>query len=176
MKSAGPEGLGLGGIMREKFLKKLVKIVEESNIAELEVSRWGRKVRILKNSANSNHTIKPAPRQDESGQLVADDEAASEAVVLGAETKAPPVLGEMKNGQLIRSPMVGTFYRASTPGAEPYVDIGHQISPGKILCLIEAMKLMNEIEAEVSGTIQEILVENGNPVEYNQPLFKVAVD
>ena len=70
--------------------------------------------------------------------------------------------------------MVGTFYSASAPGAEPYVEIGDHISPGKVLCIIEAMKLMNEIEAEISGTVLEILVENGNPVEYNQPLFKIT--
>jgi len=169
--------------MNEEEIRKLVKIVEESNIAELEVSRWGRKVRIIKehphtnnNSGGASHSIlvTSAP------EAVVPAPEPPKAVAPPEEPEAPPAApaapAEQANIIEIRSPMVGTFYRAPAPDADPYVQVGDHISPGKVLCIIEAMKLMNEIESEVSGTIVEILVENAQPVEYNQPLFKVRLD
>jgi len=161
--------------MNEKEIRKLVKIVEESNISELEVSRWGKKVRIIKAQANSNHTISAltVPVTKEAVAPVQPLEVSKPPQLAASE--APAVAAAKIEVAEIRSPMVGTFYRAPAPGAEPYVEVNNRIVKGKVLCIIEAMKLMNEIEAEVSGTIIEILVENAQPVEYNQLLFKVAV-
>jgi len=169
--------------MNEEEIRKLIKIVEESNIAELEVSRWGKKVRIIKGHTHSNNNSGGATQTI----LVTSP---AEAAIPAPETPKPvaapkeeappaaPAAAPAEEGNLveIRSPMVGTFYRAPAPDADPYVQVGDHISPGKVLCIIEAMKLMNEIEAEVSGTIVDILVENAQPVEYNQPLFKVRLD
>jgi len=177
--------------MKASEIRKLIKIVEESNIAELEVSRWGRKVRIIKYPKSSNnHTVTTAPVQPPVAEPTAVlSTQASPAVPPKTETPAvsppeekaeprPVEAAPEEAGKIveIRSPMVGTFYRAPAPDADPYVEVGDHISPGKVLCIIEAMKLMNEIEAEVSGTIVDILVENAQPVEYNQPLFKVRLD
>ncbi len=174
--------------MNENEIRKLVKIVEESNISELEVSRWGKKVRIIKspspsnnNSPSSSHTIVVSPAPSEAAPAAAPPQV-QEPAPQPAPTQAPapppaePKAEEVGNIIEIRSPMVGTFYRAPAPDADPYVEVGDHVTPGKVLCIIEAMKLMNEIEAEVSGTIVDILVENAQPVEYNQPLFKVRLD
>ncbi|NOZ57516.1 MAG: acetyl-CoA carboxylase biotin carboxyl carrier protein [Calditrichaeota bacterium] len=166
--------------MREEEIRRLVKIVEESNIAELEVSRWGRKVRIRKYATPGNGSANGA----ENVVLPAAPPAPAPTPVQPAPTAAPqatqpaPPQPESKPEEAkelieVRSPMVGTFYRAPAPGAEPYVKVGDVVSPGQVLCIIEAMKLMNEIEAEVSGKIVEICVENAQPVEYNQVLFRL---
>jgi acetyl-CoA carboxylase biotin carboxyl carrier protein len=155
--------------MNEDEIRRLVKIVEESGIADLEVSRWGRKVKISKYPSNSHfaspmtHVQIPAPMPAAAAQL--------------APAAAPPITAaeitaQAKNLIEIKSPMVGTFYRAPAPDADPYVQIGSAVGKGQVLCIIEAMKLMNEIEAEFSCRIVEILVDNGQPVEYNQPLFR----
>ena len=169
--------------MNPDKIKKLVKIVEDSNISELEISRWGKRVRIVKNFTNSNGTY--------SAQQIIVEKQVSAVQNSLLETSAPvgsiPEPEKIKetptakpqeesNVEQIRSPMVGTFDEAPAPDADPYIKNGDKIKSGKILCVIEAMKLMNEIEAEISGTIVEILVENAQPVEYNQPLFKVALD
>ncbi len=164
--------------MNEKEIRKLVKIVEESNISELEVSRWGKKVRIIKTQSNSNHTLTTvtAPIPKEVITTVPTVEVSVPTPSAVVEKPTAPTIAPKKEIIEIHSPMVGTFYRAPAPGAEPYVKVDDHISKGKVLCIVEAMKLMNEIEAEVSGTIVEILVENAQPVEYNQPLFKVAIE
>jgi len=156
--------------MNEEEIRRLVKIVEESGIADLEVSCWGRKVKISKypghaHPAAMTHVQIPAP------PLPAP-------VAQSAPAAAPPALSapmpaSAKNLVEIKSPMVGTFYRAPAPDADPYAKVGGIISTGQVLCIIEAMKLMNEIEADFSCRIEEILVDNGQPVEYNQPLFRV---
>ena len=173
--------------MKEEEIRKLVKIVEESNIAELEVSRWGKKVRIIKEHSHSNNNstqgaqtilVSPAPSETTIPAPAAEQPKAA-VPPAPEETPAAPSAGPAGESDKlieIRSPMVGTFYRAPAPDADPYVQIGDHISPGQVLCIIEAMKLMNEIESEVSGTIVDILVENAQPVEYNQPLFKVRLD
>jgi len=149
--------------MNEEEIRRLVKIVEDSSISDLEVSRWGRKIKISKYPGNSHqapmtHVQIPAP------PLAAPMQAPPKA----AEAPAPsPNLVEIK------SPMVGTFYRSPAPDAEAYVQAGTAVSKGQVLCIIEAMKLMNEIEADFACRIVEILVEHAQPVEYNQPLFRV---
>ncbi len=155
--------------MRAKEIRELVKIVEESNINEIEIRRWwGQKIRISKTSS--------LPVQE----VVQKAEPASSPVVpltsqtMPSEPEAAEA-GEEADVNLIeiKAPMVGTFYRAPAPDAQPYVKEGDMITPGKVLCIIEAMKLMNEIESEVTGRIKKILVENAQPVEFNQPLFLV---
>jgi acetyl-CoA carboxylase biotin carboxyl carrier protein len=161
--------------MRPKQIKELVRIVEDSNIGELEVTKWwGNKVRICKTSTNNIQMVPqqpitaPAPVSTEP-----TDVSQTEAVPTESAAEVFHAPSATNNLVEIKSPMVGTFYRAPSPDAAPYVEIGDAISPGKVLCIIEAMKLMNEIEAEVTGKIIEILVENAQPVEYNQVLFRV---
>ncbi len=160
--------------MKEELIRRLVKIVEESNIAELEISKWGHKLKISKYPSNSapvsqaagTHYVIQTPQSTDSNSNV-HQEAATPA---GAAEKPPET---PQKGIEIRSPMVGTFYRAPAPDADPYVEIGDTVQKGQVLCIIEAMKLMNEVEAEFPCKILDILVENAQPVEYNQPLFLV---
>ncbi len=169
--------------MQVDEIRRLVKLVEESQIDELEVRRWWQVVRIIKRSRNHKGEAAPQVLVTASpGPAIAPAPAAPPAA---AEPAAPPppaaapahVKAEAsaaEEGLLeIRSPMVGTFYRAPNPNASPYVDVGTRIGIGTVVCIVEAMKLMNEIEAEVAGTVEKILVENGKPVEFNQPLFVV---
>ncbi len=147
-------------------LKTLIDLVAESDIAELEVTEGESKVRIVKSSA--------APQ----GQMVMmHPQSAPQAIVAppptAAETAAAAALAEPQ-GHIVKSPMVGTFYRSSAPGAAPYVEIGSAVKEGETLCIIEAMKLLNEIDADASGVIKQILVENGQPVEFGQPLFVIG--
>jgi len=169
--------------MKADEIRELVKIVEESNIAELELSRWGQKVRIRKVLSNSSynsgtgHIPVPAasmPAAPTPGVTPTPTPPIPAAPTMAAPAPAlRPAVKEEKEIIEVRSPMVGTFYRAPAPDADPYVEVGDLIAPGQVLCIIEAMKLMNEIEAEVSGRIVEVCVENGQPVEYNQALFRV---
>ena len=159
--------------MNENYIKKLIKLVEESEIESLEISSWGKKVRITqKLGASSNGQVAPQAYV----QPVAAP--AAPAPVAAAPAPAPAEATPAVNDKLIPvvSPMVGTFYTASSPDADPYVSVNQKISSGDVVCIVEAMKLMNEIEAEISGKIVEILIENGQPVEYNQTLFKVTLD
>jgi len=156
--------------MRPKEIQELIDIVEKSNISELVVSRWWKKVVIRK---NSGHARLPVGFQD--NIIVAQAPATpapaqAESVTVATEKTAKTVTDEFIE---IKSPMVGTFYRAPAPEAEPYVKVGDKVAQGQVLCIIEAMKLMNEIEAEFPCRIVEIATENAQPVEYNQPLFKV---
>jgi acetyl-CoA carboxylase biotin carboxyl carrier protein len=147
----------------------LVKIVEESSIADLEVSRWGRKVKISKYPGNSHQLPYPLTHV----QIPASPAAVPVVPPAAAVEPPKPAVASATNLVEIKSPMVGTFYRAPAPDADPYVQVGTAVSKGQVLCIIEAMKLMNEIEADFSCRIVEILVENTQPVEYNQPLFRV---
>lgn len=171
--------------MNVEEIRQLVKIVAESDVADLEVTRWGRKVKITKyaNAAPPmsapiymrepiyHHTI-PGPPPPAAPPLPAPTPAAVAAPAAAAAEATPPVV-EKSNTIEIKSPMVGTFYRAPAPDAEPYVSEGSSVAKGQVLCIIEAMKLMNEIEADFPCKIVEILVQNTQPVEYNQPLFRV---
>jgi len=142
-------------------LKKLIDLVQESGISELEVTEGEEKVRIAKHQAMPHAAM---------GYMSQQPMPAAPAPAVAVIPAAEPVI----DGNVVKSPMVGTFYRSSAPGAKPFVDIGDNINAGDRLCIIEAMKLMNEIESDVSGTIKAILVENGQPVEYGQPLFIIA--
>ena len=145
-------------------LKKLIDLVQESGISELEVTEGEEKVRIAKHMgvAAPATYIAPAP--------AAAPAPLAPAPGAAAEAAAP----RLPDGEIVKSPMVGTFYRASAPGAKPMVDVGQTVAEGDRLCIIEAMKLMNEIESEFSGVVKAILVENGQPVEYGQPLFIIG--
>ena len=143
-------------------LKKLIDLVEESGIAEIEVTEGEEKVRITRAIAAL------APVYAAPAHVAAPAPAAAPAAA-AAPSPAAPAARDLSNAQ--KSPMVGTFYRAPGPNAAAFVEVGQQVKAGDTLCIIEAMKLMNEIEAEKSGTVKEILVENGTPVEFGEPLF-----
>ena len=132
-------------------VKKLIELLEESGIAEIEIHEGEESVRISRNSA-------PV--------------AAAPAAIAAAPVAAAPV-EEKIEGHVLNSPMVGSFYRSPSPGASSFVEVGSKVNVGDTLCIIEAMKLLNQIEADKGGTIKAILVENGQPVEYNQPLFVI---
>lgn len=149
-----------------KEIRQIIKIVENSNIHEFELEEEGTRLKISKNQFMKNGVFQPAEVQAIQPAMAATPVAASAPAV--QETPAEP-----ENITEIRSPMVGTFYRAPSPDADPYVENGDTISVGQNLCIVEAMKLMNEIESEISGKIVKIMVENAQPVEYNQVLFLV---
>jgi acetyl-CoA carboxylase biotin carboxyl carrier protein len=149
-------------------LKTLIDLVAESGIAEIEVTEGEDKVRIVKHNPVAAPAPMPAPAP-------ATVYAAPAPTAAGSATAAAPAPApEEPKGHVVKSPMVGTFYRAASPGAKPFVELGQAVKPGDTLCIIEAMKLLNEIEAEVAGTVKEILVENGQAVEYGQPLFVIG--
>lgn len=156
--------------MNEQAIRQLIKIVEDSNIDSLEVRRWFQTIRIVKNSGtqNGHHPVPTGTTTLVNIPAPAPMTAAAHAPV--AQT-APVATPPPSNFVEIKSPMVGTFYRAPSPEASPFVDIGKVIKVGDVLCIVEAMKLMNEIEAEQSGKIVKILVENAQPIEFGQPLF-----
>jgi len=148
-------------------LKTLIDLVAESGIAELEVTEGEDKVRIVKQPGVAV-ALAPAVAHATPVPLApAALQPASAAAPVAAAAEEP-------QGHLVKSPMVGTFYRASGPGAKPFVEVGQAVKPGDTLCIIEAMKLLNEIEAEVAGTVKEILAENGQAVEYGQALFVIG--
>ena len=152
-------------------LKTLIDLVAESDISELEVTEGESKVRIVKNGAHAAQNqvvMMPQP----AAQAVAAPAVAPTAPV--AAPAAVPAAEAAPAGHVVKSPMVGTFYRSSAPGAAPFVDIGATVKEGDTLCIIEAMKLLNEIDADASGTIKQILVENGQAVEFGQPLFIIG--
>lgn len=139
-------------------IKKLIDLIEESDIAEIEISEGEESVRISRYSA-------AAPMQYAAPAPV----AAAPAPAAAAPAAAPAE--EKISGHAVKSPMVGTFYRSASPGSAAFVEVGQSVSVGQTLCIIEAMKILNQIEADKSGKIKQILVENGHPVEYGQPLF-----
>jgi acetyl-CoA carboxylase biotin carboxyl carrier protein len=142
-------------------LKTLIDLVSESNVSELEITEAEGKVRIVKGGPGGMQMM-PATGMVQAPQMVA---APASPVAAVAEAPAAPA------GHTVKSPMVGTFYRSSAPGAKPFVEIGSQVKEGETVCIIEAMKILNEIEADKSGTITKLLCENGQAVEYGQPLF-----
>ena len=144
-------------------LKTLIDLISDSNISELEITEADGKVRIVKTAPQAAPVVAYAPAP------VAAAPISAPAVAAPAAAPAAPV----ETGHVVKSPMVGTFYRASTPGAKPLADVGESVKQGQSLCIIEAMKIMNEIEADVAGTIVKVLVDNGQAVEYGQPLFVI---
>ena len=145
-------------------LKKLIDLVQESGIGEIEITEGEEKVRICRQAPGGAPIMMAGPGM-QSMQYGPAPAAPAPAAV-------PPPPPEPKGHQL-KSPMVGTFYRAASPGAPPFVEIGQSVTKGQTLCIIEAMKLLNEIESDATGTVKAILVENGQPVEYGQPLFTI---
>lgn len=155
-------------------IRKLIKLVEESNIGELEVSGWGHRVRISKRPRESEVSTSENPTTS----ITVESKPASAPATppaTGTSTQEPPeaVIEDTDHLVPIKSPMVGTFYRAPAPDAKPYVELNRQIAVGQVVCIIEAMKLMNEIESEVAGRVAKILVENAKPVEFGQTLFLI---
>jgi len=147
-------------------IKKLIELLEHSDIAEIEIQEGEESLRISRYSAATAPIPAAIPQ--------------TAAPTPNSQTTAPPApetpaeaAEEIPEENLVRSPMVGTFYRAPSPGSRPFVEEGQTVQPGDILCIIEAMKILNQIESERSGTVRQILVENGQPVEYNQPLFVI---
>ncbi len=145
-------------------LKKLIDLVQESGISELEVTEGEEKVRIAKQLAAA-----PMAHQVYTAAPVAH--AAPAAAAPAAAASSEPALPE---GHIVKSPMVGTFYRASSPDAKAFAEVGDSVKQGQTLCIVEAMKLLNEIESDATGVIKAILVENGQPVEFGEPLFVIG--
>jgi acetyl-CoA carboxylase biotin carboxyl carrier protein len=145
-------------------LKTLIDLVSESNVSELEITEAEGKVRIVKSGGAIMQQYVPAP-------VPAAAPAAASAAAPVAELPAPAAAAPA--GHIVKSPMVGTFYRSSSPGAKAFVEVGSQVKEGETICIIEAMKILNEIEADKSGTVTRILGENGQAVEYGQPLFVI---
>ena len=150
------------------YVKKVIKLIEKSDVDEIEIEEEGKKIRVAKHS-NVQPTYVQAAVQSPVPQY---QQSAGSAPMQAPSASPAPGKPEVKY-QEVRSPIVGTFYRAPAPDAEPYVEIGQTVSVGSVLCIVEAMKLMNEIESDVSGRIAQIIAENGKPVEYNQVLFLI---
>lgn len=147
-------------------LKTLIDLVSDSNVSELEITEAEGKVRIVKSApAAAVATVAAAP--------VVAVAAPAPAAVVAAPVAVPAAAPPEPVGHIVKSPMVGTFYRASSPGAKAFVELGQTIKEGEAICIVEAMKILNEIEADKSGTVTQILVENGQAVEYGQPLFVI---
>lgn len=155
-------------------IKKLIDLIQESDVAEIEISEGEESVRISRNSNSapmhhyapypqSHHAPAPAP-------TAAETSAAN--AVIEADNKAAQKASHEANA--LRSPMVGTFYRSSSPDTAPFVEVGQQVNAGDVICIIEAMKMFNQIEADRSGTVKAILVDDGHPVEYDEPLIVIA--
>ena len=147
-------------------VKKLIELLEESDVAEIEIHEGEESVRISRTSSVAAPMVAAA-----AAPLAA---AAPTPATPSAPAAEAPAATKEPEGHVIRSPMVGTFYRAPSPGAKPFVVEGQSVSSGETLCIIEAMKILNQIESDKSGKIVEILVENGQPVEYNEPLFVIG--
>jgi len=145
-------------------LKTLIELVESSGIAELEISEGEERVRITRTAASVSQAYAPVQQQP----IIAP--VAPQAAAPVAEPAKPAVA----EGHVVKSPMVGTFYRSASPGSKAFVDVGQTVNSGDTLCIIEAMKLLNEIDSDQTGVIKAILVENGQPVEFGQPLFVIG--
>jgi len=143
-------------------LKTLIDLVSESNVSELEITEAEGKERIVKGGGVIQQVAMPMAAP-----------AANAPVAAAPALAAAPVPAAAPTGHMVKSPMVGTFYRSASPGAKPFVEIGSQVKEGDTICIIEAMKILNEIEADKTGTVTQILVENGQAVEYGQPLFVI---
>lgn len=154
-------------------LKTLIDLVAESDISELEVTEGEGKVRIVKASAQPQQMVY-MPQQPVQQMPPAQASQQTHNVITTPAPAEAPAAPEVPAGHIVKSPMVGTFYRSSAPGSPAFVEVGSVVKEGETLCIIEAMKLLNEIESDFSGTVQQILVENGQPVEFGQPLFVIA--
>ncbi len=148
-------------------IRKLIRLIQNSDVTEIEVTEGDQTVRICRGQQT---VAAPAPQAAPAVQTAQTPEPAAAP----AGESSPTAEAEASGKHVVRSPMVGTFYRAPSPEAEPFVKVGQKVKKGDILCIIEAMKLMNEIESEYDGVVEEILVENASPLEYGQPMFVIA--
>jgi acetyl-CoA carboxylase biotin carboxyl carrier protein len=146
-------------------LKTLIDLVSESNVSELEITEAEGKVRIVKGGGAAGAPVVQT--------AVAAPVVAAAPVLAAAPAAEAPAAAAAPAGHMVKSPMVGTFYRSSSPGAKPFVEVGDTIKQGETICIVEAMKILNEIEADKSGTVTQMLVDNGQAVEYGQPLFVI---
>ena len=151
-------------------IKKLIELLEESNIGELEIKEGEESVRIARNSGTTQYFSAPAPA---GYPMPAAPAAAPVAAAPNAAPAAAPA-APAATGHIVKSPMVGTFYRSPSPGSPMFIEVGKHVKVGDVICIIEAMKMMNQIEADKAGVIEAILVEDGNPVEFDQPLVTIA--
>lgn len=152
-------------------IKKLIELLEESNIGELEIKEGEESVRIARNSGTTQYFSAPAPAAAYAAP--AAPAAAPVAAPVAPVAAAPAAAAEIA-GHVVKSPMVGTFYRSPSPGSPSFIEVGKQVKAGDVICIIEAMKMMNQIEADKAGVIGAILVEDGNPVEFDQPLVTIV--
>ena len=146
-------------------VKKLIELLEESGVAEIEIHEGEESVRISRHASGAPVVAAPP--------VMAAAPAPAAAAASAAPVESAPAVPEVPAGHTVNSPMVGTFYRASSPGAAPFVEVGQRVNVGETLCIIEAMKMLNQIEADKAGTVTAILVENAEPVEYGQPLVVI---
>jgi len=165
--------------VKTQEIRELIKVVEQSEIDELEVSRWGHRIRITK---NKNHvadsglkqiSIPAQPSAEHQSAQAGQPEPESKAPAETPQEEAPADSAPSETLEEVKSPIVGTFYRSPSPESDPFIGIGDSVQPGQTLCIVEAMKIMNEIECETSGVIKAIMVEDSQPVEYNQTLFHI---
>jgi acetyl-CoA carboxylase biotin carboxyl carrier protein len=155
-------------------VKKLIELLEESNIDEIEIKEGEESVRI---SRNTGQVMMPAPQMPMYAAQGSAPGPAPATPAPAAEASPAPAAGDtphVTTGHVIKSPMVGTFYRAPSPSSPNFAEVGQTVKVGDVICIVEAMKMMNQIEADKSGTIEAILVENGEPVEFDQPLFSIV--
>ncbi|MDH5536651.1 MAG: acetyl-CoA carboxylase biotin carboxyl carrier protein [Betaproteobacteria bacterium] len=148
-------------------LKTLIDLVQQSGIAELEITEGEERVRISRGAPPGSLPSAPTA-------VVTSSATAAPAAAATAATPAGEAQAALPEGNIVKSPMVGTFYRSSAPGAKPFAEVGQPVKAGETICIIEAMKLLNEIECDHDGVVKAILVENGEPVEYGQPLFVIG--
>jgi acetyl-CoA carboxylase biotin carboxyl carrier protein len=151
-------------------VKKLIELLEESNIDEIEIKEGEESVRISRNAAQT--VVAPTPASYAAPVTAAPPPAA--AAPAAPEPSPAPAAAPAPSGHVVRSPMVGTFYRAPSPSSPAFAEVGQSVKVGDVICIVEAMKMMNQIEADKAGTIEAILVENGEPVEFDQPLFSIV--
>lgn len=149
-------------------VKKLIELLEESNIDELEIKEGEESVRISRNSNRGYAPMMPMPAQ------YAAAPAPQAAVSAPVAAEAAPAESTKHRGHIIRSPMVGTFYRSASPGSPAFVEVGKHVKVGEVLCIVEAMKMMNQLESDKAGVIEAILVEDGQPIEFDQPLMTIV--
>jgi len=159
--------------MNEKQIRKLIRLVEESEIETLEVSSWGRRVKITQRPQAGSNGHSSMPPVLQSSDVTSPAAAVPKTPELQVSQTAEAASEDTGSLVAIESPMVGTFYAAPSPDSESYVSLNEKIAVGQVVCIVEAMKLMNEIESEISGRVARILVENGKPVEFGQTLFLI---
>ncbi|WP_111641213.1 acetyl-CoA carboxylase biotin carboxyl carrier protein [Marinimicrobium alkaliphilum] len=149
-------------------IKKLIELLEESDIGELEIKEGEESVRISRNSPNAGYAMPPQYA------YAAPAPAPAPAAPAAAEPAAAAPAAPVSSGHQVKSPMVGTFYRSPSPGSAAFIEVGQHVKAGEVICIIEAMKMMNQIEADKAGVIEAILVEDGEPVEFDQPLVTIV--